>query len=378
MEINTAKAFKWTLQLISYLTLSTFFVYFYLIDQMTDFTSGRTAVTSRFEKVKALEPPTLTVCVNPRFKLTVAQDYGMKHSWSQMIPASNTNNETTYGARFSKLSYILNHDYEIKIAITTDETRKNATFFTLDLGINSIKNRDFEVKEIQTGLHGTCVVIIPKFMITKTPFGWELFFIPSSNLEEKNMISKFIIYLTSNDSWHSLIPAEWPLYNPTVLKVDQRSYYYYPGKVTEYLYAQGTQNTENCMTESIKKSDCPVKCSVGSLADLPKCNTSEEVDCIWTSTSTLEGITRCNRKKRGLTFNGDLEELENYDKNNSQTIVAIFINALEKEIREEVDIITTSGFIGSVGGSLGMFFGFSISACLLNFFDSLTKNFSAQ
>ena len=33
----------------------------------------------------------------------------------------------------------------------------------------------------------------------------------------------------------------------------------------------------------------------------------------------------------------------------------------ENDITEEMDVITTSGLIGSVGGSLGMFFGFSFS-----------------
>ena len=31
----------------------------------------------------------------------------------------------------------------------------------------------------------------------------------------------------------------------------------------------------------------------------------------------------------------------------------------ENDITEEMDVLTTSGLIGSVGGSLGMFFGFS-------------------
>ena len=40
-----------------------------------------------------------------------------------------------------------------------------------------------------------------------------------------------------------------------------------------------------------------------------------------------------------------------------------------KEIQEELPLLTTQDFIGSVGGTLGMFFGFSISASLLFFID---------
>ena len=40
-----------------------------------------------------------------------------------------------------------------------------------------------------------------------------------------------------------------------------------------------------------------------------------------------------------------------------------------QEIREEIRVITTSSFIGSIGGSLGMFFGFSILSYALYFID---------
>ena len=335
---------------------------------MKDFVSGRTTVTSRYENVSSLEPPTITVCVNPRFKRSVALEYGMDYSWSSSIPASNESKDTTYGERFAKLSYILNQDYRITIALIED-------VIDLELGKNVLDdNYEFEVKEIQTALHGTCIVIIPKFMITVRLFFWKLILKPSSDLEQANEISKFIIYLTSYDSWHSIVSAEWPQYNPSVIKVHRNSRYFYPAKVTEYLYAKGNQNSKECMTESIKNSDCLVKCSVGSLANLPKCNTTDEVDCIWLSNN--EALTECNQRKRGLTFDGDLEKLENYVNGNDKTIVEIFVNAFTKKVHEEVDIITTSGFIGSVGGSLGMFFGFSISGYALNILDSITRRFN--
>ena len=40
---------------------------------------------------------------------------------------------------------------------------------------------------------------------------------------------------------------------------------------------------------------------------------------------------------------------------------------------EEVEILTLQDLIGSVGGSLGMFFGFSISATILYYIDKTFK-----
>ena len=45
-----------------------------------------------------------------------------------------------------------------------------------------------------------------------------------------------------------------------------------------------------------------------------------------------------------------------------------------KEIVEEIDVITMSGLIGSVGGSLGMFFGFSFTSYLSFIIEKIIKN----
>ena len=51
---------------------------------------------------------------------------------------------------------------------------------------------------------------------------------------------------------------------------------------------------------------------------------------------------------------------------NSSTIQFFMsIQDLQKEIREEVKVITPESFIGSLGGSVGMFFGFSFTATIL-------------
>ena len=49
-----------------------------------------------------------------------------------------------------------------------------------------------------------------------------------------------------------------------------------------------------------------------------------------------------------------------------------------KEVKEEIFVITTQGMIGSVGGSLGMFFGFSFSAFVLYLIEKIIKRTSVQ
>ena len=48
----------------------------------------------------------------------------------------------------------------------------------------------------------------------------------------------------------------------------------------------------------------------------------------------------------------------------NSSVVTITIDSMAKEVNEEVRIITLQSFIGNLGGSLGMFFGFSLSGWL--------------
>ena len=42
-----------------------------------------------------------------------------------------------------------------------------------------------------------------------------------------------------------------------------------------------------------------------------------------------------------------------------------------KKIQEEVNVISSTAFIGSIGGSMGLFFGFSFLACCSDLIDKL-------
>ena len=51
--------------------------------------------------------------------------------------------------------------------------------------------------------------------------------------------------------------------------------------------------------------------------------------------------------------------------------------SMTTEVKEEVEVITTADLIGSVGGSCGMFFGFSISAYVLFIMEKILDRISA-
>ena len=73
---------------------------------------------------------------------------------------------------------------------------------------------------------------------------------------------------------------------------------------------------------------------------------------------------KCLLKKRTVVYVPQKNEILLYGKNTTEVGVSVHAFSNSKQIMEEIDVITLSGLIGSVGGSLGMFFGFSITSYL--------------
>ena len=172
--------------------------------------------------------------------------------------------------------------------------------------------------------------------------------------------------MTSNNTWQSIVRTGRN--TPSKIELDVRSYNYYAAQTIEYLFDEGLENSEDCWKTHLKNSNCTL-CQPYSLANLPMCNTSQEVACIKNVAVKHNFWKICNEKKTFLSFYGDLTKVSQYHPPGNDTRLDFFISSLTKEIKEEIDIITLSDLIGSVGGSLGMFFGFSISASAFYFME---------
>ena len=325
---------------------------------MSDFFKRRTTIADRREKVKALEPPTFTICLYPPFKASKYSGYNLTSP--PEIFWFDFPNETL-AQRFDKVSFHLGTDFHISYLIELNG--ESLIWGQPQQLINDDKY--FTVLPIQTFWHGTCSKIQPKFTIISERFSLWLYLNLDSGLERSDEPSKFIIYMTSNNTWQSIANTNFGRSTPSKVELDVRSYNYYMAQTIEYLFDEGLENSEACWKTHLKKSNCTL-CQPFYLADLPMCNTSQEVYCISNVVdkhNNLEEI--CNEKKKFLSFNGDLMKVSQ----NNNTILDFYISSLTKEIKEEIDIITLPDLIGSVGGSLGMFFGFSISASAFYFIE---------
>ena len=78
-------------------------------------------------------------------------------------------------------------------------------------------------------------------------------------------------------------------------------------------------------------------------------------------------------KRKALKFRAKDSKVQTYTEDESSKIW-IELWSMQQEIEEEVDVITIAELIGSLGGSLGLFFGFSMFASIIFSIQSMMSN----
>ena len=96
---------------IIYFALLGVYIYFFLMDQVSNYLIGRSTVANQIQFVQKIEYPTITLCMNPATKLSVSQKYGFTNMYDKF--KQKETNETNMFERYDNLSYILNQDFEI-------------------------------------------------------------------------------------------------------------------------------------------------------------------------------------------------------------------------------------------------------------------------
>ena len=336
------------LRIVSHLILFVFFVQFYLMDEMGDYMADRITTTSRFEEVSELKFPTITICMDPPQKPSVALMYGFETLFD--INRKDVPNTTLY-ERFEVLSYILNKDFSIKI--------KRFDKQEIDLLVGD--NDNYFVEPIVTLFQGICYKIDSKFKATIfTTVTLRVYLNDSINEKPTHLV----VYLTSPDATLNLATDTWPQFLPGKVKLsfdDTRKITVITYRAVKYTFKTGVENSSECVTEIIEKSKCKNSCFSVSGSSLPICNSAKDYDCIL---SYYPQWQKCLLQKNTVAYVPKRNENLLYGNMSSEVKIRVSARTQGKQIIEEIDVITLSGLIGSVGGSLGMFFGFSITSYL--------------
>ena len=74
---NVLKKNRRFINCILYIILLIFFMYFYLMDEILNYTKGGTTLSSRTEEVEFLKAPYMMLCFHPSFKPSMLQKHGL-------------------------------------------------------------------------------------------------------------------------------------------------------------------------------------------------------------------------------------------------------------------------------------------------------------
>ena len=146
----------------------------------------------------------------------------------------------------------------------------------------------------------------------------------------------------------------------------------------------GNETADECLVKYLKKANCPFICLPILFnylnESIPFCSKNQDYLCMLNYYETkLSGQLPCygDKQTRIIKYQGEHTQEVNDE---------VFVNDLDNiylrfEFRhlfasgvttlEERNIMTTADFIGSVGGSLGLFLGFSFFAYLSNGLDRI-------
>ena len=239
----TKKVVKHSLEFIVFVILLTFFIIFYMKNEVGDFTKQRTSITIRHENSTELEFPSIVFCMKPGSKLSVAQQYKLE----KLGDFFDSKTMIFFREKLANLSYKLNEDYQIFI------NKKSLNF-----GLNFIKDISprrelqlelpYHVEPIITIHHATCLKIQPKFSVKADGFQLDFQVKLKNSLIEKP--HGFYLYLTSNQTWAGIVAENWINFQPTKIYVDfQSTLVGYKLFATKQKFSEGETDITQCQAK---------------------------------------------------------------------------------------------------------------------------------
>ena len=362
--------------LILYPTLMVTFTLFFMKDQMDSYMTGRSTITSFYETPSNLEFPTITLCLDPATKLSVSKKYGFNNLGDKFYKDVQG---STLDQIFEEVTYKLNKDFQILSSLDSKPLNEGLT------SITDVQNQTlywFDLQKVRTFNNGMCYKLEPKFEVTEGFLRIKFAIVLNSTLQGLDKPKSILLYFTSNTTWIGIPDNRWPQFNPLSAVVHfHKEYTHFLPKVTEKYFKEGVEDNKKCLHEYLMNLNCSNHCNSMSFGNhLPPCKYTKDLTCMWKSMSKDESYGKCYMTKKATTYTlaNRIENPFHRDVNESETEIFVGMKVGIKEVQQEILILTIQDLIGSVGGSLGMFFGFSISSTLIYLFDRVSNHCKFQ
>ena len=369
------------LKVTIYLVLLIAFLKFYFFLQLFDYLKDNTSFTTTFVKEDKFMLPSFVLCI-PGIKQEVQEEYGYDSSYSVISdPSGNYEKLNVTPMKIIRaMHYKVDEDFSLDISFYL------GNIFYLHLGENRNENGDGKIllSEI-SATSGFCYLLEPEFNLPINASAWlKIVIRPNKSMTGMDKFQNIEIFVASNDTWQGFYFYSWPYFDVSRLSIpfDTNRQTIIEMTPTLIEFRDGVLDAATCYEEKVKQINCPYLCypaTFDKLAKIPDCKTRKEVECMlskgfW-NPELEKDFVECQRLAKTMTYKAkDIMKRPAYPKTNSSEIVVWMIYSTNLlRVRKEVLSLGTTTFIGSVGGSLGLFLGFSCYTFLESMIDYLTK-----
>ena len=379
MEQNRSQILKNVVRVILFILLFLSFLVFYFITETNEYLKGSTTFASRTEEVDKFNLPVLVICFEPSYKPSI---YGNGSAdFSYLFDKEDlTKEEEKLTDILQSASYKLNEDIQIELEIT--EGNRTERYVNLEDGHNKMDNFQIDVFKIHTLIHGSCYVIEN----TKEVGPWGTFHVNIKDLNSENgdNLSGLNLFIASPKTWYGIIALSWTYFElkQHSLSFNKPKLYWIDMQVTRITYQKGHKSIEDCIQNLLSTYDACKKCSPFFFSFKNKkavsCQSMEDNKCWYKwvfSGKNYNEYKKCMKPMSTTLFNPKLKPLGNALAQRDTVSLTFSYSSDQNRIEEETLMISTSSYIGSVGGSLGLFLGFSFFASLSCCIDKLFQFF---
>ena len=285
---------KTSIKVSFYIILLGLYIWFYFWPSLEELLSRRTQFSGKMEKVADLPLPTVTLCLKPYFKPSVAKVYGF-NSMNSLIsdevvskPKWNILND---------LSYHLGTDFDLEFSVKSINVSDKLYpgYYPWN---DTIATGYTSIKPVATLRHGRCYLIVQEYDIdvnSVTYFDYKVSF--NKELPESDVPLDYEIFLTSSDGWYGVIMDDWPYFEPTYFTVSTKPKWNHEWVAilvpTRLEFKEGHQEIETCLKEFIDSVNCTNKCApvfLNSVEGLEQCTNMEDHFCMYDALSTERNI----------------------------------------------------------------------------------------
>ena len=343
-----------------FLVLLGLYLKFYFIGEAKEYGKGATTFSSVFQHREKFDMPTVVFCMRPSVLPSMTEKYDYQQFFEIKYEEELRESNQSVWEIAEKISYKLNRDYIVQLrGDAFDDITAN-----LDQGINVVNGVKIEVSEIATLRNGMCQVI--HFNGTTTtdqsqPIALTIKF--DKKMPVEDIPTQVDVMFTSKDGWYGILFDDWPLFQVTKFSFDikpqTKAQWYLKFGLVEQQFRYGQSNITQCFERMFANNNCSTKCVhlAYNFLDLPICQNIEDFTCIIKDHGKER--LKCLKPKFMIQYKG--EPVKSKTESKKHTYLRLFMQFPNDlvEISEEILVISDLDFLASVGGSLGLFLGFS-------------------